>query len=109
MAAISYEKKSLFLANPGTGSTTVQSVLINKYGWIAIGGKHDDYEMIMNDKKPPWLACLSSLRSETLMISLSPSTTASGALGQTKCNPTLISLDTPLQLCKKKNKNRTLR
>lgn len=51
MAAISYEKKSLFLANPGTGSTTVQSVLINKYGWIAIGGKHDDYEMIMNDEK----------------------------------------------------------
>ncbi len=43
MAIISREKKAIFLGNPGTGSTSVDTILKNHFKWEVMGEKHDGY------------------------------------------------------------------
>ena len=46
MALISEQHKAIYLANPGTGSTAVQTFLVNQLGWELMSDKHAGFNQV---------------------------------------------------------------
>jgi hypothetical protein len=50
VSIVSEEKQALFLANPGTGSSSIEKLLLETLHWKQVGKKHDGYEKLAREQ-----------------------------------------------------------